>query len=193
MASPTKDWAIIAERRTQALAARAVFQGLPIRAAFGGGMCMFAYYSDLPYLVEPNGLTQYWIAERPLPTRGSKVGHEKLVSREELREHGVGFIFHHDDPPLQPRSLAFNQLLVDDVLLVELLTYDDALMDKLRAEPRVRFQPIDAVLRDVAVAMPVMGCPHARATFASLSSYYLDSHPGQAGPLREAMTRACTR
>ena len=185
--------AVVAERRTQALAAHAVFQGLPLRAAFGGGMCMFAYYSDLPYLVEPNGLTQYWIAERPLPTRGSKVGHEKLVSREELRDHDVQLIFHHDDPPLQPRSLAFNQLLVDDVLLVELLTYDDAVMDKLRAEPRVRFQPIEAVLRDVAVAMPAMGCPRARASLASLSSYYLDSHPGQAGPLREAMTRACAR
>ena len=185
--------AVIAERRTQALAARAVFQGLPIRAAFGGGMCMFAYYSDLPYLVEPNGLTQYWIAERPLPTRGSKVGHEKLVSREELRDHGVALIFHHDRPPLQQRSPDFNQLLVDDVLLVELLTYDDTLMDKLRTDRRVRFQPIDAVLRDAAVAMPLMGCPDARATFATLSSYYLDTHPGQAGPLRAAMARTCNR
>jgi hypothetical protein len=184
---------VIAERRTQAQAAHAVLQGLPIRAAFGGGMCMFAYYSDLPYLVEPNGLTQYWIAERPLPTRGSKVGHEKLVSREELRDHGVALIFHHDRPPLQQRSPDFNQLLVDDVLLVEMLAYDDTLMERLRSDRRVRFQPIDAVLRDAAVAMPLMGCPDARATFATLSSYYLDTHPGQAGPLREAMTRACNR
>lgn len=183
--------AVIAERRAQAQAAHAVFDGLPVRAAFGGGMCMFAYYSDLPYLVEPNGLTQYWIAERPLATRGPKLGHEKLVSRDELREHGVGLIFHHDDPPLQQRSLDFNQLVVGDILLVEMLTYDDALMGKLRADTRVRFRVIDDVLREATSDMDRMGCAYARAIFATLSPYYLDAHPGKAGPLREAMTRAC--
>ena len=185
--------AVIAERRAQARAAHAVFAGLPIRAAFGGGMCMFAYYSDLPYLVEPNGLTQYWIAERPLPARGSKVGHEKLVSREELRQHGVGFIFHHDHPPLQLPSLDFNQLLVGDVLLAEMLTYDDELMAKLRSDGRVRFRAIDDVLGEASTEMDAMGCDHARTTFAALSSYYLDTHPGKAGFLREAMIRACAR
>ena len=32
-----------------------------------------------------------------------------------------------------------------------------------------------------------------RATFATLPRYYLDTHPGQAGPLREAMTRTRNR
>jgi hypothetical protein len=185
--------AVIAERRAQAEAAHAVFAGLPVRAAFGGGMCMFAYYSDLPYLVEPNGLTQYWIAERPLSARGWKVGHEKLVSREELREHGVRLIFHHDHPPLQLPSLDFNQLLVGDLLLAEMLSYDDELMGKLRSDSRVRFRLIDDVLREATGNVDRMPCADARATLAALSSYYLDAHPGQAGPLREATTRACAR
>lgn len=184
---------VIAERRAQAQAAQDVFQGLPVRAAFGGGMCMFAYYSELPYLVEPNGLTQYWIAERPLPTRGPKVGHEKLVSREELLQHGVAFIFHHDLPPLQERSPGLNQLIIDDALLVEMLTYDDALMDKLRATGRVRFRAIGDILRTATTDIQAMSCADAREAFAGLSGYYLGAHPEKTGPLREAMARACNR
>ncbi|HJX62366.1 MAG TPA: hypothetical protein VJ860_00265 [Polyangia bacterium] len=184
---------VIAERRAQAQAAQDVFQGLPVRAAFGGGMCMFAYYSGLPYLVEPNGLTQYWIAERPLPTRGPKVGHEKLVSREELLQHGVEFIFHHDRPPLQERSPGLNQLIIDDALLVEVLVYDEALMDKLRATGRVRFRAIDDILRTATTDIQAMSCADAREAFAGLSDYYLDAHPDKAGPIREAMARACNR
>jgi hypothetical protein len=183
--------AVIAERRAQAEAAHAVFEGLPVRAAFGGGMCIFAYYSDLPYLVEPNGLTQYWIAERPLPTRGRKVGHEKLVSRDELREHGVGLIFHHDEPPLQQRSPDFNQLIVGNILLVEMLTYDDALMGKLAMDGRVRFRIIDDVLREAAVGIGTMRCDDALSTLESLAKYYLDAHPGKVGPLRQAVALAC--
>ena len=184
---------VVGERRAQAQAAQEVFQGLPVRAAFGGGMCMFAYYSELPYLVEPNGLTQYWIAEQPLPTRGPKVGHEKLVSREQLLAHGVSLIFHHDHPPLQDRSPGLNRLIIDDALMVEMLTYDDALMDKLRATGRVRFRAIDDILRTATVDIQAMPCADAREAFAGLSGYYLDAHPDKAGPLREAMARACAR
>jgi hypothetical protein len=184
---------IVGERRAQAQAAQEVFQGLPVRAAFGGGMCMFAYYSELPYLVEPNGLTQYWIAEQPLPTRGPKVGHEKLVSREQLLAHGVSLIFHHDRPPLQEPSPGLNQLIIDDALLVEMLTYDEALMDKLRATGRVRFRAIDDILRTATTDIRAMPCADAREAFAGLSGYYLDAHPEKAGPLREAMARACNR
>ena len=184
---------VVAQRRAQAQAAQEVFQGLPVRAAFGGGMCMFAYYSGLPYLVEPNGLTQYWIAEQPLPTRGPKVGHEKLVSREQLLAHGVSLIFHHDHPPLQDRSPGLNRLIIDDALMVEMLTYDDALMDKLRATGRVRFRAIDDILRTATTDIQAMPCADAGEAFAGLSGYYLDAHPDKAGPLREAMTRACNR
>jgi hypothetical protein len=38
-----------------------------------------------------------------------------------------------------------------------------------------------------------MPCADAGEAFAGLSGYYLDAHPDKAGPLREAMTRACNR
>ena len=37
-----------------------------------GGMCVFGYYSRLPYLVEMTGLTQYSLAKAPLMARGAQ-------------------------------------------------------------------------------------------------------------------------
>src|SRR4029450_7052782 len=61
--------AYIAMRETQARGAAQAFGSAPVRAMFEGGMCMFAYYSRLPYLAEMSGLTQYSLAPEP---RGSR-------------------------------------------------------------------------------------------------------------------------
>jgi hypothetical protein len=66
-------------------------------------------------------------------------------------------------------------------------------MDKLRATGRVRFRAIDDILRTATTDIQAMPCADAGEAFAGLSGYYLDAHPDKAGPLREAMTRACNR
>jgi hypothetical protein len=182
---------LIASRRAQAHIANDIFAHANIRAAFGGGMCAFAFYSELPYLVEPNGLTQYWIAERSIKQRGM-LGHEKSAPMELLRAHGVRFVFHHDLPPLAQSLPRFNEILLGRFVRVEILQYDDASMDRLARYPGVRFNPIDKVLREATSDLATMNCNDANATMQALSDLYLDRHPAAAIPLRAAMS-ACAR
>ena len=69
---------VVELRRRQGEAVGRALAGTDVRAVFEGGMCMFAYYSGLPYLVEMSGLTQYSLAKQPLGERGQP-GHEKGV------------------------------------------------------------------------------------------------------------------
>ena len=184
--------AVIAARQSQAALARSVFGRHPVPAAFGGGMCMFAYYSELPYLVEPNGLTQYWIAERPLSQRGKKIGHEKTVPLDVLREHSIELVFHHDLPPFPP-VLDFDQISVGDSLLAQMLVYDEGLMQTLARDPRVRFHRIDDVLREAATELAAMTCEDARASYEALFHYYLERHPDEGLPLRKVVREVCGR
>ena len=183
--------AIVVVRREQGRLARRVFQGIDVKASFAGAMCMFAYYSDLPYLIEANGLTQYWAAERPLARRTNKIGHEKALSRDELREHGATLIFHRDLPPLMQPEPRFDEIFVERVLRVEMLVYDDALMARLARIPGVTFRRIDDTLREAAADIRTMSCEDARASQESLSHFYLDRHPERVPPIRDAVKAAC--
>lgn len=165
---------VIEMRKAQGTLAKEVFARHRFRASFGGGMCVFAYYSGLPDLVEPNGLTQYWIAEEGEDVLG-RIGH-KGVTREQLRAHGVRLVFHQDMPPL-PLSERFDDLVVAGMMRVEILSYDDALMEALATDPRVRFKRIDAVLKEAEDDVKQMTCADARATHAALRGYYLADHP----------------
>lgn len=179
-------------RRRQGEAAREVFGGMNLRAAFAGGMNIFAYHSRLPYLVEPNGLTQYVIAKRPLARRGPVVGHEKAVGLDWLWEHGVTLIFHQDVPPLPPRPMRYDDLLVHGILRAQLLRYDDVLMRRLATVPAVAFVPIERVLAGAEANASQAGCEAARAIHEELTYYYLDRHPDAGAGLERAVRRACS-
>lgn len=181
---------VVEMRRAQAAVAKDVFAGRRVRAGFGGGMCMFAYFSGLPELVEPNGLTQYWIAEEGEDVLG-RIGH-KGVSRDRLRAHGVRWIFHNDAPPIPP-SDRFDEMVVLGVLRVEILAYDDALMASLARDPRVTFKPIADVLREAEADVKQMSCADARATHDALAGYYLASHPDEDARFRRVIDEVCAR
>jgi arabinofuranosyltransferase len=180
--------ALIELRKAQGEIAQEVFGRRPVRAAFGGGMCMFAYYSRLPDLVEPNGLTQYWIAEEGEDVL-ERIGH-KGVSASRLRAHGVKLVFHHDAPPIRP-SDRFDEMVVAGILRVEILAYDDALMTSLSKDPRVHFKPIDAVLKEAEQDIAEMPCPDAQATHDVLRAFYLAAHPDADARIKRAVERVC--
>jgi hypothetical protein len=129
--------------------------------------------------VEPTGLTQMWIAKADTPVH-RLVGH-KRVSREELRAHGVRFVFHNDLPPVpMPAELRFDEMIVGDALRVEILRYeDDDVMRSLAADRRVHFRRIGSVLSEAEKDIGEMGCEDARATHATLRAFYLASHPDE--------------
>lgn len=180
---------VIEMRKAQAAVAKDVFARTPVRAGFGGGMCMFAYFSGLPDLVEPNGLTQYWIAEEGRDVLG-RIGH-KGVSKDWLRAHGVRLIFHNDTPPVPP-SERFDEMVVAGMLRIEVLSYDEGLMDALAADPRVKLKRIGDLLREAEADVKQMSCLDARATHAALRTYYLAAHPDDDARLGRVVDAVCS-
>jgi len=184
----------IAARRMQAETVAAALAGTPARVAFEGGMCVFGYYSRLPYQVEVTGLTQYELAKAPLAERG-RVGHEKVASPQWLRDHGIHFLVRSPLPPLsaQPQRDALNTLRFGDLVEATILFYDDALMDALRGRPGVSFTPIEQVIERTLRQMRVRPLAVAEQLYADLDGYYF-AHAGERGrersaPLRELLER----
>ena len=181
--------ALMEARRVQALVAAQALAGLPVRAAYEGGMCVFGYYSRLPYLAEISGLTQYSLAKAPLAARGH-VGHEKTASDDWLTENNIHFVFSHVPPPVsQAGPLRVDEIAFGDALKARIWIYDEALMAALRTNPRVAFTPIETTLREAQRHIAAAPYEEARRVYAVLERYYFRGAGPAKRPLAEALRR----
>jgi hypothetical protein len=179
----------LAMRQVQARVAAQSLAHLPIRAAFEGGMCVFGYYSRLPYLVEMTGLTQYSLAKRPLAARGH-VGHEKVADDEWLTRNRIHLIFSQAPPPVSGSGpIRVDEIAFGDVLKARIWIYEDAIMDRLRSDPRVKFTPIEDTLREAQRHIARAPYEEAQRIHAVLQRYYFRS----AGPARQALADELAR
>jgi hypothetical protein len=166
----------IEKRRRQAEAVGQALSGSGARVMFEGGMCVFGYYSRLPYLAEMTGLTHYSLARLPLPERGW-IGHEKSASEEWLTQNNIHFIVSQRFPPVSrpPTGDSFDLVYFGDLAVARIHRYDDAIMDSLRDVSGVSFVPIERVIerrrREISHAAP----ERAREILAELDRYYFDS------------------
>jgi hypothetical protein len=175
--------AYIAMREGQARVAARAFGPAPVRAMFEGGMCMFAYYSRLPYLAEMSGLTQYSLAKQPLASRGY-IGHEKVGDARWLTENRIQFVFSQAWPPvprLEPRRV--DEIYFGDTLKARIWIYLDAIMDPLRENPDVQFVPIEGALRAARRQIGQASYEEARGSYDFLDRYYFRT----AGPEKKAL------
>ena len=174
-------------RRAQAQVAARVLARAPVRAMFEGGMCMFGYYSGLPYLAEMTGLTQYSLAKAPLEARGH-VGHEKVADPGWMTAHGIHFIFAQEpaDPRAEPRV---DEIVFGGILKARIWTYVDAIMDPLRGHPDVRFVPIEGTLREARRHIETASPDEARRIYDVLHRYYFRSAGPEKKPLADALQR----
>jgi hypothetical protein len=175
--------AYIAMRETQARVAAQAFGREPVRAMFEGGMCMFAYYSRLPYLAEMSGLTQYSLAKQPLVSRGY-IGHEKVGDARWLTENGIQFVFSQAWPPvprLEPKRV--DEIYFGDTLKARIWIYLDAIMDPLRDNPDVQFVPIEGALRAARRQIGQASYEEARGIYDFLNRYYFQT----AGPEKKML------
>jgi hypothetical protein len=179
----------LAMRQVQARVAAQSLSDLPIRAAFEGGMCVFGYYSRLPYLVEMTGLTQYSLAKRPLAARGH-VGHEKVADDEWLTRNRIHLIFSQAPPPVSGSGpIRVDEIAFGDVLKARIWIYEDAIMDRLRSDPRVKFTPIEETLREAQRHIAQAPYEEAQRIHAVLQRYYFRA----AGPARQALADELAR
>ena len=155
----------------------------PVRAIFQGGMCMFGYYSQLPYLVEMTGLTQYSLAKQPLRKRGLP-GHEKTADDAWLSAHNIHLIFFHKDPALFENGYRqFELVRFGDQITAMVWKYSDAVMDPLRQRGDVDFVPIEAVLAQAEHDLLAASYEDAQKMLAFLERYYLADAPSARAPL----------
>lgn len=176
-------------REAQARTAAQALGHLPIRAAFEGGMCVFGYYSKLPYLVEMTGLTQYSLAKRPLASRGH-VGHEKVADDEWLTRNTIHLIFSQAPPPVSRSGPSrVDEIYFGDTLKARIWIYDDAIMDRLRSDTRVRFTPIEETLREAQRHIAQAPYEEAKRIREVLQRYYFRS----AGPAKQAQAEELAR
>ena len=181
--------ALMEARRVQALVAAQALAGLPVRAAYEGGMCVFGYYSRLPYLAEMTGLTQYSLAKTPLVSRGH-VGHEKTASDDWLTENNIHFVFSQVPPPVsQAGPLRVDEIAFGDALKARIWIYDEALMAALRTNPRVAFTPIETTLREAQRHIAAASYEEGRRVYAVLERYYFRGAGPAKRPLAEALRR----
>jgi len=174
-------------RHAQGAAAARILRRAPVRAMFEGGMCMFGYYSGLPYLVEMTGLTQYSLAKMPLTVRGH-VGHEKVADARWMTEHGIHFVF-AQEPPSPRGELRVDEIVFDGILKARIWIYVDAIMDPLRSNPDVRFLPIEGTLREARRHIEGASHAEARRIYAVLQRYYFQTAGPEKKPLADALWR----
>lgn len=166
----------LAMRELQGVTVAAALAGTEVRAAYEGGMCVFGYYSGLPYLVEATGLTQYSLAKRPIERRGV-IGHEKQPDAAWFSENRIHLLFKRDLPPLEHGAgpEVIDEIRFGDVALARILHYSDAVMDPLRGRPEVEFVPIEEAIERAAARMEAGSLTAARDVYEQLARYYFDS------------------
>ena len=177
---------VIEARRKQAIAARAAFGGTDARLLLEGGMLSFAYYSELPYLVEMTGLTHYSLARLPIQARG-KIGHEKRPTDEWLFEHGIHLRVSHDFPPIDPAQRVLNDVYVGRALRARILWYDDALMELLKQKPGLQFVPIETRIDLLRSAIAQGQLEQARRLLTRLDREYFSRASADARALGRAL------
>ena len=143
---------------------------------FEGGLCVFGYYSGLPYQVEMSGLTQYSLAKLPLERRGW-IGHEKRATEAWLDDNDIHLIVSHRFPPIpRPDGVPpVDLIFFGDVAVARIHRYEPAVMNVLRDAPGVSFVPIERTLerkrREIERASP----ERAAQILAWLERYYLNA------------------
>jgi len=177
---------IVELRRQQAEAVGRALAGSPARVAFEGGMCVFGYYSRLPYLVEITGLTQYSLAKRPIAERGF-IGHEKVADSEWLTENEIHFVVSQALPPVTrpPRTLSLDEIYFGDLAKARIHIYSDDVMDALRGRPDVDFVPIERVVELSKRRMERASLAEAERIYEDLQRFYFHT----AGARGEAFDR----
>lgn len=105
------------------------FEGVNARLLIRGAQACLGYYANFNYIQEYHGLTDTAIAHSPITSRG-RIGHEKKASYEYLQNKGIHFIFNN---AFSDDAYKFGELkLPFYIAQVEMITYDNVIMDQLK-------------------------------------------------------------
>jgi hypothetical protein len=153
---------------------RTLFDGLGVRIAFGGSQANLAFRANVPVAIEQYGLTDAFIARRPLARRGQP-GHEKgyLVCPGYYEQRGVHF---HLEGAYGKGDAWRDVLFPGDVPVgARLVVYDRELMRELRRRaPGLVAVDFEQMLDDYLAALPQKTKPEVAADYAKFRAAWFD-------------------
>ena len=124
----------IAKKRHEGEVLESYLQGTEAKVALQGGQDCIGYFGHLPYAVEWYGLTDPELAHQPVAKR-SRPGHEKTANLAFLQRRGVHFQLLYG----WTVGLKMEDQIKFQEVVARIVTYDRALMDRLKERPGVSF------------------------------------------------------
>jgi arabinofuranosyltransferase len=128
---------VVKLRRLQGEVLASTFQGIDATFMMEGGLCMLAYYSHLPRIVDINGLTDRTIARTRTETRG-RPGHEKRPTPAYLVERRVHLLIRNEFPI---RDRGPGTLSIGRLVPLRWLLPDEEIMKVLAQRPGIHMVP----------------------------------------------------
>jgi len=154
----------------------------PVVAAHGIGM--IGYYSHLPQIIDPLGLTDTYTATKKLDHRG-RPGHERSAGRAHLLSKGVILSSRLPFPGFEHLTrIRVSKELQPVIGHWHLFRYERAKVEELqRVAPEIGFVDIEKFIKRFTRELADKPTPHIRRTLDFLDSFYF-SQPGAHQPLR---------
>lgn len=169
-----------------------VFAGTSARVLNFGDCCL-CYYADFYYVLENFGLTDAYIAHKPLAKREVMVGHEKYAEREYMDKQRIQFCF--NGPDFLHTSLSGIRFVsaTGDTLKGDMLRYEYGLMDTLEQRAGNRLQFTDAYdwFNGLLAQKETLGADSVRKAYRQYWGYYFgpNAHVPQVREQEEAIRR----
>jgi hypothetical protein len=150
---------------------REVVRESGLNIAFGGAEAMFAYYLNPRIAIETaSGLTDSYIANRPVKER-SKVGHEKKVPLEYLRNRNVHI---HFDPESVPRTSYNSIKIINLPYEYRIVTYDSNVFKILKESKKFEFLPFEEYLDKYIANLHKIKIDRIRRDYFKFQKYYFN-------------------
>ena len=141
------------------------------KIAFGGSQAFYAYYLNVPTAIEAaSGLTDAYLAHRPLPKRGAIMGHEKSAPLSYLKRRGVHIHLH---PGALPGRRPYNVMKVAGLPGEwRVITYRSSVMNRLAQVPDFQFRRFESYLDDYIARLHSIPREKVRRDYAEFRAYY---------------------
>ncbi|MEE2888425.1 MAG: hypothetical protein VX951_13425 [Planctomycetota bacterium] len=182
-----------------------LFAETELRVAIDGGQAMLGYFGDFPYVLELNGLTDEFVAHRPLEKRGM-VGHEKRLPLEHpyLRERGIHMVVGaYQDAYLAGDRLKDQrrfEFYLEDVPFfgklesayarATLITYDVKLLAAVAGVEGIRFPRFPDYLKNYVATLDKRDRQALEADLRAFDQFYFEPNGLRDSPLRQRIAEA---
>ena len=161
--------AVLARAAEVAASWREVFDIAGVRIAIGGAQAFLAYRTEAPFVLEgAGGLTDRWLAHRPVAERGRMMGHERRAPLAYLRERRIHL--HMNALYLEP--LPEYARVKFPLGTAAVICYEARVMKQLRRLPGFSIPPFEEFLDSYLRTINTRSQAQIRKDYTEFRAYY---------------------